>query len=172
MGTFRDTNVTVTDMPAIFTTDALSQFLPGSWTIRATNFPFWLNGDRVNGVLNYELKSVSPLVFGDLVTYNKPDGTEKRIAGMDKYTGESFVWRGNGMLKLLASHWAVTGASDDLNVLAIQYQKSLVTPAGIDIIVREGHTADEARSLVALRTDQFGLSAEQFASLTWLPTHK
>ena len=168
MGTFRDTNVTVTDMPAIFTTDALSQFLPGSWTIRATNFPFWLNGDRVNGVLNYELKSVSPLTFGDLVTYNKPDGSEKRIAGIDRYNGESFVWRGNGWLKPLASHWAVTGASDDLNVLAIQYQKSLVTPAGIDIIVREGSSQPVLRALIARSTELFGLSPEDFGSLTWL----
>jgi len=155
-------------MPAIFTTEALSQFLPGSWSIRATNFPFWLSGERVDGVLNYELNGTDPLIFADTVTYAKPDGTAKKIVGIDRWTGQGFVWHGKGILSLLSSRWTVTGGSDDLNILAIHYDKSLVTPAGIDIIVREGHRAEEARSLVAQRTDQFGLSAEEFATLSWI----
>jgi len=155
-------------MPAIFTTEALSQFLPGTWTIRATNFPFWLSGERVDGRLNYELKSAEPLVFADTVTYKKPNGTPKSIIGTDRWTSTGFVWHGKGLLSLLSSRWTVTGGSDDLTIIAIHYAKSLVTPAGIDIIVREGQRADEARSLVAQRTDQFGLSAEEFATLSWI----
>ena len=155
-------------MPAIFTTEALSQFLPGTWTIRATNFPFWLSGERADGRLNYELSGTDPLIFADTVTYAKPDGAVKKIVGIDRWTGHGFVWHGKGILSLLSSRWTVTGGSDDLNILAIHYDKSLVTPAGIDIIVREGHRAEEARSLVAQRTDQFGLSAEEFATLSWI----
>lgn len=154
-------------MPAIFSPDSLAQFLPGTWTIRATNFPFWLSGERVDGRLNYSLVREDPLTLGDLVTYSKPDGTAKKIAGVDRWTGEGFTWRGKGLMTVLTSKWKVTGASDDLEIVAIQYEKSPVTPAGIDIIAREGHPATEARQLVATRTDQFGLTAEQFATLSW-----
>ena len=155
-------------MPAIFTTEALSQFLPGTWTIRATNFPFWLSGERADGRLNYELSGTDPLIFADTVTYAKPDGAVKKIVGIDRWTGQGFVWHGKGILGLLSSRWTVTGGSDDLNILAIHYDKSLVTPAGIDIIVREGSEPRELRSLVARGTEMFGLTAEDFASLTWL----
>lgn len=154
-------------MPALLRPESIAQFLPGTWTIRATNFPFWLSGERIDGRLNYELVSAEPLVLSDVVTYSKPDGTAKRIVGVDRWTGEGFVWRGKGVLSILSSKWTVTGASDDLEIVAIHYEKSRVTPAGIDIIAREGHAAEEARSLVATRTDQFGLTAEQFATLSW-----
>ena len=81
---------------------------------------------------------------------------------------DGFVWRGKGLLKVARSRWSVVGANDERTVLSIRFEKTLFTPAGLDILVRESTTVPELRSLVARNTEQFGLSAEDFASLTWL----
>ena len=145
--------------------------LPGTWTIAATNFPMWLVGDKIDPKFTYELISSDPLVLSDDVSYVQVDGDEpqeKHILGQDTWNGEEFVWRGRKLLRLFASHWSVSGMSDDGSIAVIRFSKSLATPAGVDVIVREGVHHPELRAMIAYATEEFGLSPEEFGSLTWL----
>ena len=149
--------------------NTLAELLPGSWSVSATNFPMWLGGERRSPRFSYEIVSRDPLVLFDDVSYVVAEsGQEKHIVGTDVLRHEGFVWRGKGWLRFVSSHWSVAGASDDGTVAAIRFAKSAVTPAGIDIIVREGTQQPELRALIARSTELFGLTPEDFGSLTWL----
>jgi hypothetical protein len=151
---------------------AMADLLPGTWIIVATNFPMWLSGERRDPRFVYGVVSRNPLVLSDNVVYvagqGKRAGARKHIHGTDTYTKDGFVWRGTGMLKLFTSRWHVAGASDDGTIAAIHFTKTLGSPAGVDIVVREGAGVPEPRAIIAHSTDHYGLSLEQFASLTWL----
>jgi hypothetical protein len=151
---------------------ALADLLPGTWNIAATNFPMWLSGERRDPRFVYGLVSRDPLVLSDNVVYiaghGKRAGARKHIHGTDTYTDDGFVWRGTGMLRFFTSRWQVAGVSDDGSVAAIHFAKTLGTPAGVDIIVRSGAHVHEPRAIIAHSTEDYGLSPEQFASLTWL----
>ena len=145
---------------------ALAERLPGTWRVAATNFPMWLAGDKLEPRFTYELISEDPLVLSDDVGYVE-EGEEKHILGQDTWRGDEFVWRGRKLLRLVASHWSVAGMSDDGTIAVIRFSKSLATPSGVDIIVREGSEHPELRAMIAHATDEFGLSPEEFGSLTW-----
>lgn len=155
-------------MPSAIDERTTAELLPGSWTIAATNFPMWLTGERREPRFSYELLSSEPLVLGDEVSYVTAEGESKRIVGKDTWKHGEFVWRGKGLLKPFVSRWHVAGAADDGTVLVIRFEQSLATPGGIDIIIREGTAHPELRKAVARDTDAFGLSPEEFGSLTWL----
>ena len=146
----------------------LATVLPGSWSIVATNFPLWLTDKRSDPRFTYDLVSADPLVLGDDVSYLGSDGQDKHIVGRDVWRDGYFTWRGRGVLRLFASRWSVAGCSDDGDVAAIRFSKSAATPAGVDIIVREGAQYPEVRALIANETEQFGLTPEDLASLSWL----
>ncbi len=145
----------------------LADVLPGTWTIQATNFPMWLTGERVEPRFTYGLVSEQPLVLSDDVSYVEGD-EEKHILGQDIWNGEEFVWRGRKLLRLFASHWSVAGISEDGTIAVVRFSKSLATPSGVDVIVREGKRHPELRATIAHATEEFGLSPEEFGSLTWL----
>lgn len=154
-------------MPAPLSSHELADLLPGTWTIAATNFPFWLNGERTEARLNYSVRTAEPLVIDDVVEYLNAAGVEKRIVGVDRLRGGVFTWRGKGLLTPLTSRWAVTGWNHDRSIVTIQYDKSRVTPAGLDILIRADSPPRDIRSAVASDSSSFGLTAEQFASLSW-----
>jgi len=145
----------------------LADLLPGTWTIAATNFPMWLAGDKLEPRFTYELISEEPLVLSDDVGYVQ-EGEEKHILGRDTWRGDEFVWRGRKLLRPFASHWTVAGISDDGTIAVIHFSKSLATPSGVDVIVREGTHHPELRAMIAHATEEFGLTPEEFGSLTWL----
>lgn len=128
----------------------------------------WLRGERLNPVFRYDLVSTAPFVLSDDVSYTAADGTEKHVLGTDRWRRGGFVWRGKGILRLTSSSWSVAGVTKDGTIAAIRFSKSWVTPAGIDIVVREGASQPEPRAMVAIASERFGLSAEDFATLTWL----
>lgn len=146
---------------------ALAELLPGTWAVAATNFPMWLSGARRSPKFTYGLVSSTPLVLTDDVSYETVAGERKHILGKNTYSGGRFVWRGRGLLGVVASRWSVTGARKDGTVIAIKFAKTIGTPAGIDILVRED-AGVEARALVAGASEEFGLTPEEFASLSWL----
>jgi len=152
----------------LFEASAVAAKLPGVWRVAATNFPMWLDGSRHNPTFSYELVEGEELTFADTVSYTTRDGETKTIIGVDQLRGDEFVWRGQGWLKIFTSRWHIVGANADSSILVIRFSRSRLTPAGIDIIVREDTPTDNLRSTVAHATEQFGLSAEDFASLTWL----
>jgi hypothetical protein len=142
--------------------------LPGTWTVKATNFPMWLKGDKLNPTFSFGVVSEQPWVLTDTVRYTTEAGEQKSIVGIDRETTHGFVWRGKGLNRIFTSHWSVSGASPDGNVLVVRFEKTLVTPAGLDVIVREGVEVHELRATVARNTQHFGLEPEDLASLSWL----
>lgn len=146
---------------------ALAELLPGSWTVAATNFPMWVTGDRHHPRFTYRLLSRTPLVLSDDVSYAE-GGVDRHIRGRDTLRGDGFVWRGRGLLAVARSRWSVAGRSEDGTILTIRFSRSLATPAGLDVIVREGTEHAELRAMIARSTEGLGLTPEDFASLSWL----
>lgn len=145
---------------------ALARLMPGRWTIKATNFPMWLTGERREPVFEYGLVREHPLTLSDTVGYLDPEGKAKTIRGTDRWHGTGFTWRANGLAGLvLRSHWEVAGARQGL--LVIRFGESLATPGGVDVVVGEGVDASQLRTVIAADPASFGLALEEFASLTW-----
>ncbi len=145
----------------------LQQVLPGRWTVKATNFPMWLSGERRDPAFEYVMLRADPLVLADEVTYTEADGKTKSIRGVDRWNGIGFTWKMNGLRgNFVKSRWEVAGIRQGLVVL--RFEKSMVSPAGVDVIVAEGLDASELRSVIAADPSSFGLSLQEFASLTWL----
>ena len=151
-------------MPSSRNPDSLARLLPGTWRLGATNFPIWLGGGRLAPIFSYEVKSTSPLVLRDQVTWTAADVEKKRL-GVARWTGDGFVGRG---LPLASRRWTVAGASDDGDILGIRSFKSLRMHAGVDVLIRVGADATHLRTAVATASDTLGLGHEEFASLTWL----
>lgn len=128
----------------------------------------WLAGDKSRPQFTYGLLQSSPLRLSDDVSYFDAEGEEKHILGRDTWRREEFVWRGAGLLSIATSRWRVSGANDGRSLLVVRFSQSLVSPAGIDLIVREGSEIPELRKVVAASTEELGLSPEDFASLGWL----
>jgi hypothetical protein len=129
---------------------ALRATLPGAWRVLATTFPMWLSGRRLRPTFRYELVAEDPLTLGDEVTYRTRAGTTKRIAGVDRLdpaTGE-FTWRGRGLLRPLSSRWRVEHLSDDRDLAVLAFARSLLTPAGVDVIGRGDADRPDARHRV------------------------
>jgi hypothetical protein len=146
----------------------LFAMLPGTWRVAGTNFPMWLDGSRHHPRFEYRAGDRSPDVLDDVVTYMDREGQDKTIVGRDRRRGDHLVWRGAGLLALVSSRWRVTGASDDGDVLALRFDRTLFTPAGVDVIVRDGAGALDARRALATDLGRYGLTTEEFASLSWL----
>lgn len=146
----------------------LRALLPGAWRVAATNVPMWLAGDRLNPTVTYEVLGESPLVLGDEVAYRAPDGGEHRLAGQNRWRHGRFVHRARSRLRLARSRWTVSGCSDDGTIAVVQFEPSRAIPDGVDVLVREDVHEPELRRVVARATGTFGLSPEEFGSLTWL----
>lgn len=147
---------------------ALAELLPGTWVVSATNFPIWLSAERTNPTLTYELIARDPLTLAVDVSYLTTEGEEKHIVGRDRWRHETFTRRGKGWSRFAGSRWNVVGISDDRTILTVRFAHSRAIPAGIDVLVREGAAHPELRAMIARNTEQFDLTPEDFASLSWL----
>jgi len=77
--------------------------------------------------------------MSDNVTFLKR-GRQRQIAGIDtrlSQPGVVFRWRGTGLLSPLTSDWHITELDPDYQWAVISFSRSLLTPAGLDIIARE-----------------------------------
>ncbi|MBH0009115.1 hypothetical protein I6E58_07170 [Salinibacterium sp. SWN1162] len=152
----------------VFNASALAAKLPGTWSVVATNFPMWIDGTRQNPEFTYELVAGEGLTLDDTVSFTTRDGETHTILGTDQLQGDEFVWRGLGWKRILTSRWQVVGADEAFNTIVLRFSRSRLTPAGIDILTRKDRENPAVRSTVAHATDQYGLTAEDFATLTWL----
>ena len=145
-----------------------AQLLPGAWLVNATNFPMWLSGDRLNPRFTYAVIGTDPLTLSDDISYTTAEGEVKHILGTGTWADGAFIWRGKGLLALTKTRWSVIGMSTDAAVVVIRFERTRVSPAGVDILVREGESRPELRTFIAHHAESFGLTAEDFASLSWL----
>jgi hypothetical protein len=153
---------------AVFDGEMLRETLPGRWRVLATTFPMWLSGRRLQPTFTYEVLPGSPLALNDVVSYRTRSGATRRIAGVDRFDAGTgmFTWRGRGALSVLASRWRVAHVSADRELVVLTFERSLVTPAGMDVIGRGEGERPDARQRVAA-----GMSADdraEFDALSWL----
>lgn len=144
--------------------------LVGTWHIHATNFSMWLSGKRDNPKFIYR-ETDSPHVLLDTVSYTTKSGHTKTIKGKDTYDSETgvYTWRGTYLLRLVSSKWRVLFIDKNQGIAIIAFEKSLLTSSGIDIISRH-KTFDRTslKSSFSKQPNDYGLSEEQYHSLTWL----
>ncbi|EOH95677.1 hypothetical protein UAY_03103 [Enterococcus moraviensis ATCC BAA-383] len=140
--------------------------LEGRWIIRGTTFPLWLSQKRHNPTIKYEKLENDPLQFLDIVNYQNAKGQTKEIIGIDTYKQNHFIWRGRGLLRFLSSKWSVLAVTDI--ILVIKFERSLVTPAGIDVLVRENSTLADPKQLLSTSLAQYALTVNEFDRLVWL----
>ncbi|WP_067502047.1 hypothetical protein [Actinoplanes sp. TFC3] len=142
--------------------EILRKTLPGQWRVLATTFPMWLSGRRLEPAFTYEPLPGEGLALRDTVSYRTRSGARKRIEGVDRFDAGSglFTWRGRGLLKVLASRWRVVHLSDDRELVVLTFERSLVTPAGLDVIGRGAQDRPGGRPLP--------LPDEEIAGLRWL----
>jgi hypothetical protein len=147
----------------------LAEILPGRWTIRATNLWHWLNGERLNPVVELRLNSAEPLVLAEQVEFATNEGKGHVVRSHSVWNGSTFVTRKLGIRRPRARRWIMSGASKDGNVIVVKHGSGRSASDGIDVLVREGSDVREVRALVASESERFRLSLEDFASLNWFP---
>src|SRR5450830_1490269 len=147
-------------MPSAPNDVLLSRLLPGTWRIGATNFPQWVSGDRLSPTFSYEIAKSNPLSLRGTVAWTAADGVHKHSNATDRWKGDGFRRRGIGLSALLPSRWSVAGVSDDSTIVVIRAAKSLLSHAGVYVVVREGTEANALRAAVAASPESLGLSHE------------
>jgi len=115
------------------------EHLEGKWYINMSDFPMWLRGDKTNPTFNYTVQNIGGIIcLKDEVIYLK-NNKLKSIRGFDYLTDNSclkYVWRGEGILKLLQSYWEIMFFDFTESWAIINFQKTLFTPKGYDVISR------------------------------------
>jgi hypothetical protein len=109
-----------------------------------------------------------PLLLLDDVGYRTRTGAQRHVIGTDRYdprTGR-LVWRGRGMLSPLTSRWSVDRLTAAGELAVISFARTMVTPAGMDILSRGDRDGSDLRDY--LTPAALGLTADQWETLTWL----
>lgn len=153
--------------------NSMLTFLTGTWFICYSDFPMWTIGDKHHPTCHYEIvsSSIDKSILSDEVSYIKK-GKKKYIKGYDTqspFDPNAFVWRGKGLLKLLSSSWKVTCRDEQNGQWAVIYfSKTLLTPAGVDVICREPSLPIETWDLIRLRMGENPLLAKHLLQIKHL----
>lgn len=148
-------------------TNVLAELLPGTWQLGATNLPHFLTGERSSVTFSYELVTKDPLVVVEEQGYTGTDGKRRRLHRVSKWQQSQFQSRGSRLHRVKACTWTVAGADQSGSIVALRYSKSRGIPEGLLLMTRRGADVRELRTVVATRFEEFGLSAEDFGSLSW-----
>ncbi|MYT74729.1 MULTISPECIES: hypothetical protein [unclassified Streptomyces] len=125
--------------------------LAGTWHIVCSSFPLWQGDRRTGATFTYGPPAeagAGPPRMTDDVAYRTRSGRERHILGVDTRLtarpGSVYRWRGRGVLAALSSEWEVREMGADDAWAVIVFSKSLVTPAGADVVVRADRIDDPA----------------------------
>ncbi|KEP48383.1 putative TrfA domain protein [Rhizoctonia solani 123E] len=125
----------------------------GKWHVVQSTLPLWKSRSDVT-ITYSQIATSSPDVvkFDDIVEYRSrasPGSARSRIVGVDTLvtthhgapegykSGVSYHWRGKGWLMIATSNWQVLGYNPDLGWAVTYFSKTLFTPAGLDVYVRD-----------------------------------
>ncbi len=135
--------------------------LEGKWYINQSNFPMWLKGDKTSPAFNYTIiKKKKGLYLADKVTYRK-NGKTKSINGIDKpldTANREFMWRGNGLLRLLKSKWEILHLDANEQWAIIFFRQTLFTPQGYDVISRNPVLSPEVTQKIDAKLNELGVN--------------
>ncbi|MGY0020850.1 hypothetical protein ACVHNB_17915 [Streptomyces sp. YJ-C3] len=131
--------------------DVTPDRLAGTWHIVCSSFPMWQGDRRTDATFTYgpmpSGSSGAPRMSDD-VGYRTRSGRHRHILGVDTRLtarpGSVYRWRGRGVLAVLSSEWEVREMGADDAWAVIVFSRSLVTPAGADVVVRADRLDDRA----------------------------
>ncbi|KAJ9614449.1 hypothetical protein H2200_002585 [Cladophialophora chaetospira] len=115
-------------------------WLQGKWHVTHSTLPMWKKNKNVT--ITYTSLPQNAELLDDLVEYQPVNSNkQKKVEGIDTPDASArgaYSWRGKGLLKIASSHWEVLGYGDEDGGWAVTYfQKTLFTPAGIDVYARQ-----------------------------------
>lgn len=137
----------------------------GKWDIIATTLSMWTDGKREHPSITYTKLSDSPLTVNNQVKFLKY-GKEKSIEGIEKYKDGQFIWRGKGLLKLFKSTWHFVYL--DADVLIIKFGSTLMTDAGLDILIQDKNRIQELKEKILHSYTDYKQTKEELEQLEWL----
>ncbi len=120
------------------------QLLPGTWHLHYSTFPMWQRKGVHTVTFNYTSITLDGTVaLLDEVKYLKQERARSVVGRdlLDATDPGAFTWRGKGLLWFFQSKWRVEWMSEDHSAMVISFDRTLVTPAGIDILTRAGADA-------------------------------
>ena len=134
--------------------------LEGTWYIHFSDFPMWLKGDKQYPTFTYTIRRRKGVVgLKDEVRYWK-NNKAKSINGFDipvEGRPGSFVWRGDGLLALLKSHWNIVYLDPEGTWAIIHFDKTLFTPEGYDVMACTGQLSEKIRQEIQEKLSELGL---------------
>jgi lipocalin len=149
-----------------------AEALEGTWRVRATNFPMWLDGARTAPTFTYgpPRRDDQTVQFDDTVGYLER-GERGTIEGVDTQhpsVATHFTWRGRGLLALVSSEWDLVALDPAGQWAVIAFTPTLFTPAGVDVVARTALDEDTLGRVRAL-LDGDPVLAPMARGLTRLP---
>lgn len=129
----------------------------GTWYINMSNFPMWTKGKRQNPRIKYTLVNDNRML--DEVLFEKK-GKTKQIVGYDERAAEykeGFIWQGKGLKSLLSSKWKILHYNHKYQIAVLEFEKTLFTPAGYDVISRDKKLSTQLYSLIEQLLPKIGV---------------
>ncbi len=155
-------------MPTVLDQEIVADVLEGEWRLGATNVVEWLDGTRREVVLQFDIEQSDPLVVTEQQAYTSPDGRRRLQSIRSEWAEGAFRSRGRGILRTGATRWRLGGVSDDRATIVLRVATVREGQDALFVLVRAGMTAGELRGTIAMRSQEFGVGPEDFASLSWL----
>ncbi|OBT95040.1 hypothetical protein VE01_07371 [Pseudogymnoascus verrucosus] len=132
--------------------------ITGTWHVTHSTLPMWRKARNV-AITYAPLSEDANPKLDDSVTYQGLTGSGiKTVSGIDTPAGDgAWSWRGKGWLMIASSHWQFLGyggggeGREGEGWAVTYFQKTLFTPAGIDIYSRrkEGLGAERLKGVTA-----------------------
>ncbi|KFY00041.1 hypothetical protein V490_01509 [Pseudogymnoascus sp. VKM F-3557] len=132
--------------------------ITGTWHVTHSTLPMWKKARNV-AITYAPLSEDANPKLDDTVTYqNLTSPNLKTVSGIDTPAGDgAWSWRGKGWLMIASSHWQFLGygeggeGAEGEGWAVTYFQKTLFTPAGIDIYSRrkEGLGAEMLQGITA-----------------------
>ena len=145
-----------------------AELLSGVWCLGASSHFFWLDAQHGDPRFQFWVEGQNPLLLTETVRFEGADGVARSVTGSSRPVGGGFVWRGAGKQRLLRRRWELQGMSPDAEIAVVRSEANRVFGPGLSILIRDGIDIPEFRGHVAANAEALGVSAEDFASLTWI----
>lgn len=146
----------------------IADTLVGEWRIGASNISDWVNGARRDALFRFTKEQDSPLVMAEVQEFTTKDGKKRRVERTSRLVGGEFISK-SGRIVGTMSRWSVGGVDADRGIFVVRITDARGGQDGLIVLLRESAAVGELRSIIANKSVEFGLGAEDFASLSWAP---
>ncbi|MBC7518857.1 MAG: hypothetical protein H7248_08275 [Microbacteriaceae bacterium] len=147
------------------------ELLPGQWRVMATNRQYWLQRRRLAPTVDFTLIRKTPSALLGIFGW--------RVGKRLRHSRVRFRMDADGTLVSAGRiggrlRRTMAGASDDGAIVVLLVESAATlrrrreSPSeGIEVLLRVGELSEDLRASVARSATDFGLNAEEFASMAW-----